>query len=743
MRKKISVFSKLMAANLAYAIPLAIVCYFLVEASQENIDFAEREYEGSQVVARATNAMVELSLHRLESQRVLNGLDSRESFREKNAEKIGKAFAELKSISDKYAKELRLNPAAFAERNQSELEPSRLADQWNALQSGFKQLTPAKSNQLHSELISNLQAFIAYVGDTSNLILDPDLDSYYLMDVVVLGVPETINRVQDLTANLEPFVRTGNIPEGSYAKIEHQLLTIEELGFPRLKASAEVALKEDEHFYGLDEELQQKMPTALNTLISKKEEFENALDSIKLSRTLNISASSFVDHSTNMIVEMHDFAEASVSLLENVLESRQSHFHQRKVWAISGSVFTILMCSLFLFWISRSFSGQMRKIVERLSKASSGTSEASQELVAMSQQLSSASTEQASAIQESVATVNEINAMVTKTLENTRLTIEVSNNSRTKAQDGQNAVEQMISSINEISDSNSNILNQVESSNRQISEIVDVINEIGAKTKVINDIVFQTKLLSFNASVEAARAGEHGKGFAVVAEEVGNLAQMSGNAAKEIGDMLTTSIDKVNGIVESTRGQIENLISIGKAKVESGKTVAHQCGQSLNAIVEAVNDMNGKVVEITKAAEEQSRGVNEITKAMNQLEEATNQNSSMASETANQSRQLSDQAAEITQITGDVRVEVFGGSTKGSDDADQKYFETKRQARKFSSTPSSKKDSEVEPQVKLKSFGPDEEAKPAGSNGASKPVPGKRMSVVGLPDEADPRFEDI
>ncbi|MBC7465119.1 MAG: hypothetical protein H7256_03945 [Bdellovibrio sp.] len=50
------------------------------------------------------------------------------------------------------------------------------------------------------------------------------------------------------------------------------------------------------------------------------------------------------------------------------------------------------------------------------------------------------------------------------------------------------------------------------------------MEEIGNKTKVINDIVFQTKLLSFNASVEAARAGEHGKGFAVVAEEVGKLA---------------------------------------------------------------------------------------------------------------------------------------------------------------------------------------------------------------------------
>jgi methyl-accepting chemotaxis protein len=86
-------------------------------------------------------------------------------------------------------------------------------------------------------------------------------------------------------------------------------------------------------------------------------------------------------------------------------------------------------------------------------------------------------------------------------------------------------------------------------SNDEISSIVKVIAEIGDKTKVINDIVFQTKLLSFNASVEAARAGEQGKGFAVVAEEVGNLATMSGKAAEEISSMLGDSMGKVELIV--------------------------------------------------------------------------------------------------------------------------------------------------------------------------------------------------
>ena len=77
---------------------------------------------------------------------------------------------------------------------------------------------------------------------------------------------------------------------------------------------------------------------------------------------------------------------------------------------------------------------------------------------------------------------------------------------------------------------------------------------------MINDIVFQTKLLSFNASVEAERAGEHGKGFAVVAQEVGNLATMSGESAEEITKILDESVKMVQKLVSSNQVEIEKLV---------------------------------------------------------------------------------------------------------------------------------------------------------------------------------------
>jgi methyl-accepting chemotaxis protein len=220
----------------------------------------------------------------------------------------------------------------------------------------------------------------------------------------------------------------------------------------------------------------------------------------------------------------------------------------------------------------------------------------------------------------------------------------------------------MIQSMDAINASNNTIMQQVNRSNESMAGIVKVIEEIGSKTKVINDIVFQTKLLSFNASVEAARAGEHGKGFAVVAEEVGNLAQMSGNAAKEIGSMLEDSIQKVNQIVQETKASVEKLIAEGKETVESGSLVARQCGEVLEEIVHNVASVSSMAGEIASASQEQSRGISEITKAMGQLDQMTQQNAATSEECASAAEELSAQAESLKSSVGQLVQTINGGS---------------------------------------------------------------------------------
>ena len=255
------------------------------------------------------------------------------------------------------------------------------------------------------------------------------------------------------------------------------------------------------------------------------------------------------------------------------------------------------------YYMAQSIQAGLQKWTSGLLTNSHKFIKISREVSDAATTLSSSSNQQAAALQQTAASIEEVNAMVGRTSENATKSNEVSISSYQAALNGKKVVDTMIQMIEAVTQGNDDIMRQIETSNRQISEIVSVISEIGNKTQVINDIVFQTRLLSFNASVEAARAGEHGKGFAVVAGEVGNLAQMSGNAAKEISDMLEGSIEKVQGIVQDTRGKVEKLATVSKERVVNSSETARRCGAMLDDIVSELAEVKGRVGEIERSGD--------------------------------------------------------------------------------------------------------------------------------------------
>jgi methyl-accepting chemotaxis protein len=420
-------------------------------------------------------------------------------------------------------------------------------------------------------------------------------------------------------------------------------------------------------------------------------------------------------------------------------QEAQTSAKSGQVIALTAIVVFFLFAILVGIVLSRSLSHKLRALALELNGGAEEVANASHGILATAQELSQATTEQAASLEQTAASIEEMASMVAKNSENASSTASLAAQSHASATRGEEVVKSMITAMEEINHSNREIMNAINQSNRDISDIIRVITEIGNKTKVINDIVFQTKLLSFNASVEAARAGEHGRGFAVVAEEVGNLAQMSGNAAKEISTMLDGSIQKVESIVRETQSRVEHLIEQGHSKVEQGTGVAHQCGEVLREIVENVAKVTNMAEEISAASDEQSKGVSEISKAMNQLDHVTQQNAQTSDATASSSAQLSNQATGLKNTVGRLMTEVEGSGIQ----AKSIYVETANKSRPTKSTPSN-----VIPMkshtAKLKVPTSAKVNRPPGSS-VSSPLKAAAGSgaVAQTPSADDSRFEDV
>jgi methyl-accepting chemotaxis protein len=311
-----------------------------------------------------------------------------------------------------------------------------------------------------------------------------------------------------------------------------------------------------------------------------------------------------------------------------------------------GSLFGLLVS----FYVINQSASRIKQIAHKLGEESNQLYDSAEKVSSFSEELAQATTEQAAALVQTTATAETLLFRANQNAASAEASASSVNESTQTTQVGKKAVEKMINAMEEIKVSNDEIKGAIDENNNQISAIVSIISEIENKTKVINDIVFQTKLLSFNASVEAARAGEHGKGFAVVAEEVGNLAQMSGNAAKEISSMLTGSIQKVQDVVSKTKDTIETLSIQGTRKVEEGVLTANSCNKALDAVVDSVQVIAGKVKEIAGSTQEQMRGVNEITNTMGQMDSSTRQNATTSEQTSTAAKSLESQAVVLKEI---------------------------------------------------------------------------------------------
>ncbi len=429
-------------------------------------------------------------------------------------------------------------------------------------------------------------------------------------------------------------------------------------------------------------------------------------------------------------LKIEEIIDARVSEFENGMKTESERtdleYAAARTMVIMISFVSIISGISLAILIMRALDKTIASIIANLTDNSNQVTSAAQQIASSSEELSQAATEQAASLEETASSIEEMNSMVQKNAENAQRTSDLATSSSNSAEKGKLVVREMIVAIDDISVSNQTIMEQIDASNQQISDIVKVIAEIGEKTKVINDIVFQTKLLSFNASVEAARAGEHGKGFAVVAEEVGNLAQMSGNAAMEISSMLDSSIQKVEGIVNDTKHKVGGLVTSGRSKVEVGSRIAKECGKVLEEIVHNVSSVTQMANEISTACQEQAQGVQEITKAMNQLDQVTQTNAATSEESASAAEELSSQADSLRSVVGILIKTIKGEGKQTEENSISQNFKAEK--------PIKKSVSNVVPLKQKVARKP--EFKPQLKRAVG-------TMVTSIPAEDDVRFEDV
>lgn len=300
--------------------------------------------------------------------------------------------------------------------------------------------------------------------------------------------------------------------------------------------------------------------------------------------------------------------------------------------------------------LTRSIQSVLGNSSQQLKQSSQSVATQVQQFRDLSISVASATDEQAAAVTQTLSSLESIKQIVDSTENLTKTSKTSSNEFVGSAQRASEEISSLAGQLETILNTTNSSFKSLEEGLKEISSLSQIISNIQEKTKVINDIVFQTNLLSFNASVEAARAGEAGKGFAVVAEEVGKLAKLSGESAKEIETLLVDS----NAQVEKSLAQFKILMDDSTKSIEQlirdSREQASSSKSEIEHMASLASQMDASLQRIFDAASEQKRGITEITGAMKNLEDATQSNAKSTAETRFGVAELEGQVSNLDKV---------------------------------------------------------------------------------------------
>lgn len=652
--------NKLLLIGLVLGVPLTILLVISVNNLMEGVDFAEKEQSGIKYIRPLSVLKVQILKHK--SFTFAAGAaktDFQESLTELNAQ-IKDEFDVLIALSEEEGEQIQLDEKTLSQMEEYDLSPRSLLAKWEKLVTVQKGQHSSLSDQDYNKIIADISKLTKLVGIKSNLILDPEGDSYYLMDVALLRMP----KVQELlTSGFTLAIEDEQDSVFDYdrmAEIIYINRTLREAVLEDIPGSINSAIEQDPKFHDKSESLSktlipllERYRTGIGSLI---EIFENI---IRNNKTAGIE--DLTNKTEEQLNESLLFWNATLAELEILIDTRIYYLYTNILITLLVAIGAFIFAFVFIFLTAKGIMNPVRGVAAITNFLSAGDIKGAKEEIAVIQEKFAIPTGRTSkdrdeiwnlfrAVRSTIYDLETLLGEVSKagiavTSSVTQITSSVQSlnaaiNEQAASTAEVNATGKEIYSssihlsrtVEEVSDKSgktliladkgaaglaeiTNSMSSLESGSKEISEKLKLLyQKTGNITNVITTITkiaTQTNLLSLNASIEAEKAGEYGTGFSVVAAEIKRLAEETALAALEIEEMIhemqqavkegVIGVETYAGTTRSSAGRISGI------------------AESINEIILYTKDVLPSFEAVSSQMQMQTDGAEQISEAMNEL----------------------------------------------------------------------------------------------------------------------------
>jgi methyl-accepting chemotaxis protein len=656
---KLKISAKLLVILAIFLIPFSYLLYSFIDTKGDSIAFSAKELVGN----RYLDALRQVQ------------------------------FAQYRWLAGAGGNDL---DTALTALGQQQQQSGQILASRDAFDAHAKAVAEAKANNTPANgaaLLAATRALFGRIGDQSNLILDPDLDSYYLMDATVLSLPRLADALHQVAASTRAAL---SAPEfADKARIEQAVLAQGVVSaLETLEGSLTAAIDGNS--------ADGKVAAAINGERSAASEAVKAYLAADAEAVAALLGVGDKTRALTTVSERQTNAQGALERLSNVTASELSRLIDRRLNSINQAMWLVLgLTALFFlltlglaFWVVRGITVPLRQVSEAMDRLSQGdvsvsvTVGARQDEIGalvgvlerfrrrIAESLALAAKDQANTdrqqrlarreqliidfetgvseiVRTFAAAATELNAtaasmvtMAERTSQNVHSVSEATEKTRGNVEMVAAATVELTATVAEISEqvkrstsAAEGAVAQAHSTERIVTGLSQSAERIGAVLQLIADIASQTNLLALNATIEAARAGEAGKGFAVVAQEVKSLANQTAKATDEIG----SQINEIRTITQDTVGAIGEIgTSVG---------AINQIAMAISAAVDQERGATEEIARNAQGAADETRQVSADIQHVN----------TVAGETGSAASQVLAAAGELAKQTENLkaRIEVF------------------------------------------------------------------------------------
>jgi len=668
---RFTILEKIFIGSIIFALPIIVLLFYMVSGFNRDIGFTRLESCGNKLLMPLETIAELTPKHQLLVRLHIEGSTTVEEKIDHLSQEIEKQFSILEKEGKKSEDLLQINEKSLKAAGIEGGYIPEIYKKWKELRSNWKNNGTTQNDDAHEEMIIRpVSALIKRVGDTSNMVLDPSLETTYLIDVGLLTMPKIQGKLGSFMLFAESVIYKGYVSQEDRMKFAVFSAMLED-DLEHITQSVETIISENKKQHGVNTMVQNNIPPLLEAYKASVTPFLFILKRFSNDPNFKIPVMEFYETARNVLNTGARLRKASMLELQGLLDKREKSFVNKRFSALFLSLVMLFFASVVVVIISRNItkslgkvidiageiaSGNLRKAMEDLEKTGKAdlhlkektevfsenqrneiyrlfhamatmtsslyalliqvgksgiqVSASSSRIAASARQLEATVAEQASSINEVSATSNEISAT-------SQEFVKTMNTVSMMASEAAGMASASMSSLSDINATMKGLLENTTESSGKLRVVNEKMDNITQVITTITKVANQINLLSLNAAIEAEKAGEYGIGFSVVAREIRRLADQTAVSALDI-----------EGMIMETREAMRDGAQAVELYTDQTRTSTEKIAEisiDLLRAIEHTQELVPQFESVNQGMQMQSQSASQISESMGHLNQAAGQ----------------------------------------------------------------------------------------------------------------------